>query len=181
MPEYRRVHIEGGTYFFTAVTYKRRPLFADQITRDLYFSAIRNIQVNHPFNQIAYCILPDHIHCIWTLPNNDYNYSMRWKLIKCKFSKFFQYQFGHVASTNESRNKRGEVAVWQRRYWEHTIFDDDDLYNHIDYIHYNPVKHKYVSDPYEWPWTSLLNYYNPDSTSSNLSKKENLIILPLSV
>jgi putative transposase len=91
---------------------------------------------------------------------------MRWKLIKCKFSKFFQYQFGHVASTNESRNKRGEVAVWQRRYWEHTILDDDDLYNHIDYIHYNPVKHGLVEDMIDWQWSSYHQYesegYYPD-------------------
>jgi putative transposase len=166
MPEYQRIFIDGGTYFFTVVTYERRPLFENQIARDLYFSSISHIQYKHPFEQIAYCILPDHIHCIWALPINDHDYSIRWKLVKCKFSRLYQYQFGPLISANESRNKRGEVGLWQRRFWEHTIRDDADLYNHSDYIHYNPVKHGLVEDVVNWKWSSYHQYesdgYYPD-------------------
>jgi REP-associated tyrosine transposase len=154
MPEYRRVYVDGGTFFFTVVTYDRRPLFVNQIARELYFSSISRIQYKHPFEQIAYCILPDHIHCIWALPDNDHDYSLRWKLVKSKFSFLYQYRFGKSIPGNESRKKRGEVGIWQRRFWEHTIQDENDLNNHIDYIHYNPVNHGLVDDVVNWKWSS---------------------------
>ena len=166
MPEYRRVFNKGGTYFFTVVTYERRSIFIDQNSRDLYLSVLQSIQRSHPFEQLAYCILPDHIHCIWALPGEEHDYSLRWKSIKIKFSRIYQYRFGQVVATTESRKIRGEVGIWQRRFWEHTIRDDDDLYEHIDYIHFNPVKHGLVADPLDWKWSSYRQYesegYSPD-------------------
>jgi putative transposase len=166
MPDYRRIFIEGGTYAFTVVTHHRQPLFLDSTNLDILFTAIQKTQQLYPFDQIAYCILPDHIHCIWTLPIGDSNYPIRWKLIKSKFSKLYQDTYGLCQSSIKSRIKRGEVAIWQRRFWEHTIKDDDDLYNHINYIHYNPIKHGYVDNPIEWKWSSYSKFemdgYYPD-------------------
>jgi len=158
MPEYRRIFIEGGTYAFTVVTYKRQPLFIDSATRELIFTAIQKTQYLYPFEQIAYCILPDHIHCIWTLPEGDFNYPIRWKFLKSKFSKLYQGVYGPYPPSNRSRINRGEVAIWQRRFWEHTIKDDEDLYNHINYIHFNPIKHGYIDDPQDWEWSSYRKY-----------------------
>jgi putative transposase len=166
MPEYRRIFIEGGTYAFTVVTYKRRPLFSDSTSREILFKAIQKTQHQYPFEQIAYCLLPDHIHCIWTLPPGDTDYPIRWKLIKCKFSILYQEIHGARPPSNRSRINRGEVAIWQRRYWEHSIRDDTDLSNNINYIHFNPIKHGYVADPQDWKWSSFMKYesegYYPD-------------------
>jgi putative transposase len=90
------------------------------------------------------CLLPDHIHCIWTLPDRDINYSVRWKEIKRLFTKSYLEQIGPGDIRSESRVRRGEAAIWQRRFWEHTIRDQTDLNHHLDYIHYNPVKHGLV-------------------------------------
>jgi putative transposase len=166
MPEYRRVFIEGGTYAFTVVTHRRQPLFNDPVSREILFNSIQRIQYLYPFEQIAYCLLPDHIHCIWTLPAGDSDYPIRWKLIKCKFSRLYQDIYGPRPSLNRSKIKRGEVAIWQRRFWEHTIKDDNDLYNHINYIHFNPIKHGFVDNPHNWEWSSYIKYelegYYPD-------------------
>jgi len=155
MPDYRRSKVEGGTYFFTVVTYNRHPLFASDEARQILHAAWANTQHRFPFITDAVCLLPDHLHCIWTLPDGDDRYSVRWKEIKRLFTKEFLARGGSGGNRNESRMKRGEAAVWQRRFWEHRIRDDRDYYQHIEYIHYNPVKHKLVSNPADWPWTSL--------------------------
>jgi putative transposase len=110
----------------------------------------------HPFTIIASVILHDHIHFIWALPPLSGDYSMRWRLIKSHFShNFFPRD---IKSESASRQKKGEVDVWQRRFWEHLIRDEVDLANHVDYIHYNPVKHGLVKSPAEWEYSSFMKF-----------------------
>ena len=99
----------------------------------------------HPYTMEAFVILPDHIHCLWRMPPSDSNYSIRWRLIKGYFSDGF----------NDPVNKRGEKQIWQRRFWEHLLRDDEDWRRHMDYIHYNPIRHGYVNNPGDWPQSSF--------------------------
>jgi len=167
MPEYRRFSIPGGTYFFTVVTFSRLPIFASTKARNLLHSAWVNVRKKHPFQVDAICLLPEHIHCIWTLPEGDADYSMRWKEIKRIFTHEYLDQIGPVGIRNASRQKREEAAIWQRRFWEHTLRDEQDFNRHLDYIHYNPVKHGLVKKAQDWPWSSFhryvgLGYYDKD-------------------
>jgi putative transposase len=145
MPEYRRSRIEGGTYFFTIVTYNRLPILTTDTARSLLHQAWLDVRERFPFTLDAVCLLPDHIHCIWILPEDDADFSNRWKEIKRLFTKGYLQHVGTGEERNESRRSRGEAAIWQRRFWEHTIRDDQDLNRHRDYIHYNPVKHGLVT------------------------------------
>ena len=113
------------------------------------------------------CLLPEHLHCIWSLPEGDAAYPVRWKEIKRLFTKAYLARVGPGEERNESRLKQGEAAIWQRRYWEHMIRDEDDLRRHEDYIHYNPVKHGLVQQVADWRWSSFhryvcMGYYEPD-------------------
>ncbi len=98
-------------------------------------------------------ILPDHLHCIWTLPPDDANFSMRWRLIKTEFSRRCPEQY--KLSQPQSRVHKREQAIWQRRFWEHQIRDEQDFAQHVDYIHYNPVRHGLVDAPSSWPYSSF--------------------------
>ncbi|OGO28149.1 MAG: hypothetical protein A2W33_03955 [Chloroflexi bacterium RBG_16_52_11] len=158
MPEYRRSWIEGGTYFFTVVTYHRLPVLTTDAARKLLRHAWVNVRERFPFTLDAVCLLPEHIHCIWILPEGDADYSIRWKEIKRLFTKGYLDQIGPGEIRNESRVNRGEAAIWQRRFWEHTIRDEEDLNRHRDYIHYNPVKHGLVPSVSAWPWSSFHRY-----------------------
>ena len=167
MPEYRRARIEGGTYFFTLVTYDRQKLFHMSEARAILHSAFANVQRRYPFDLHAICLLPDHLHCIWILPDGDVNYSLRWGEIKKEFSKAYIKQIGHAKVRTESRHRRGEAEIWQRRFWEHLIRDEDDLRRHLDYIHFNPVKHGLAESVKDWQWSSFhrfvkLGFYEPD-------------------
>lgn len=150
---YRRVRIEGGTYFFTVVTYKRRKLFLDDAHVKLLQTCFAAVAADHPFKTDAQVILPDHIHAMWTLPAGDANYSMRWRQIKSAFSR----RSGLATDTNcsISRTDKGERTVWQRRFWEHTVSDDDDFWYHLEYIHRNPVSHELVTRPRDWPHSTF--------------------------
>lgn len=158
MPEYRRFKVSGGYYFFTVVTYQRLPILTGDSSRTLLHNAWQDTQIRFPFETIAICLLPDHLHCIWKLPENDANYSVRWKEIKRLFTKGYLQEIGPGGVRNESRQKRGEAAIWQRRFWEHTLSDEIDLETHIDYIHYNPIKHGYVKKAADWPWSSFKRF-----------------------
>jgi putative transposase len=149
---YRRIYVKGGTYFFTVVTYQRVKLFTNQINMELLNDAFDYVHNRHPFNIIAQVILPDHIHTIWELPEGDSDYPTRWYLCKSYFSRNFNRLSSKPASFRASK---GERTVWQRRYWEHTIKNDKDLDNHIDYIHFNPVHHGLVEMPAEWIYSSF--------------------------
>jgi putative transposase len=151
MTNYRRPYVAGATYFFTVNCAERHDnrLLVERI--DLLRHVFRKVKADHPFHIDAIVILPEHLHCIWTLPPGDSDYKTRWALIKAGFSR--QIPSGEWRS--ESRAKRGERGIWQRRYWEHLIRDDLDCRRHVDYIHWNPVKHGWVTRVMDWPHSSF--------------------------
>jgi putative transposase len=114
----------------------------------------QSIQERYPFETIAICILPDHIHAVWSLPTGDADFPLRWSLIKSSFSRGLV----HESPRTPSKISRRERGLWQRRYWEHVIRDDADLARHVDYIHFNPVKHGYVTQVRDWPHSSFHRY-----------------------
>ena len=177
MPEYRRVKLEGGTYFITLVTYQRKNLFANKGAITLFQKSIDHVKSYRPFFLEAYCILPDHIHFILSLPEKDNNFSVRISQIKRRFSKQYVKNVGIVYPGNESLQNRRELPIWQRRFWEHLIRDENDLERHIDYIHYNPVKHGLVNRVQDWKYSSFLDfvergYYDLSWGEDNLIDKE---------
>jgi putative transposase len=158
MPNYHRTLLPGGTFFFTVVTYHRQPILTCEQSRAILHSAWENVRFRMPFVTDAICLLPDHIHCIWTLPDGDSNYSLRWGEIKKLFTKAYRQYIGPGEKQNSSRVQRGEAAIWQRRFWEHAICNLEDLHRHLDYIHYNPVKHGLVKNVADWRWSSFQRY-----------------------
>jgi len=145
MPRYRRLFIPGGTYFFTATLEDRsQRLLTENI--DALRRAYRYVREQHPFETAAIVVLPEHLHCVWTLPPGDQDFPMRWRLLKSHFTR-------QLTDAGAGRRK-GERAVWQRRFWKHAIRDDADLEKHVNYIHANPVKHGLVTDADDWPHSS---------------------------
>ncbi|SDS93814.1 REP-associated tyrosine transposase [Bradyrhizobium canariense] len=152
MPQYRRAKLEGSIFFFTVVLAERSShLLVDQI--DQFRRAYRAVQQRRPFETIAVCILPDHIHAVWSLPEGDADFSTRWSLIKSGFSRGLDSM-----PRSASKVAKREKGIWQRRYWEHAIRDDADLERHVDYVHFNPVKHKHVARVTDWPHSSFHRY-----------------------
>ncbi|UTW11943.1 REP-associated tyrosine transposase [Marinobacterium rhizophilum] len=148
--EYRRIRTPGGTYFFTVVLADRSStLLVDNIEHLRH--AFRHVRGEMPFRLEAAVVLPEHLHCIWTLPEDDVDYPRRWQRIKACFSS----QLPKAASRSASQVAKHERGIWQRRYWEHFIRDEHDLHRHLDYIHYNPVKHGLVARPGDWPYSSF--------------------------
>jgi putative transposase len=148
MPNYRRVFVPGGCYFFTVNLRDRNSrLLIDHI--DLLRDAVRVTRRNYPFEIDAMVILPDHIHAVWTLPDGDANFPTRWRSIKIRFSKAIP------ADERPAAGRTGEPGIWQRRYWEHVIRDERDLDNHIDYCWFNPVKHGHVANVEDWPFSTF--------------------------
>ncbi len=130
---------------------------------DLLRNAVRQVRQRHPFDIIAWVLLLDHLHAIWTLPPKDTDYPMRWRQIKANFSRYLP-QGEHI---RPSRIMKGERGIWQRRYWEHTIRDEIDLRRCLDYIHFKPVKHGYVHKVSDWPYSTFHHHiekgvYPPD-------------------
>ena len=155
MPDYRRWFHAGGTYFFTVVTYNRRNIFSDELARSFLHQAIAEVRILRPFEMQGVVLLPDHYHCIWKMPDNDDDFSVRWRMIKRRFTKSWLVSAGCDVTVSASRTKRGERGVWQRRFWEHLIIDQQDFARHMDYIHYNPVKHGHVKCPHQWEHSSF--------------------------
>lgn len=151
MSNYIRYKELGGTYFFTVNLLQRQnnPLLVEHIQQ--LKQAIRIVKAKYPFQIHAWVILPDHMHCIWQLPPNDDDFSNRWRLIKSYFSKMI----GGFEQVSLSREKRKERSIWQRRFWEHYIRDDADFTAHMDYIHFNPVKHGHVKCVKDWPYSTF--------------------------
>ena len=171
MPTYRRNFLAGGSYFFTVNLANRRlRLLTENIV--LLRAAFRYTRRRHPFAIEAIVVLPDHLHTIWTMPEGDADFAVRWALIKASFSRTLRK--GEPVSA--SRRRRRERGIWQRRYWEHTIRDEDDLGRHLDYIHFNPVKHGHVACVATWPYSSFhrmvrLGFY-PESWSGDPKVQE---------
>ena len=153
---YRRVKIDGRAYFFTLATHNRNPFLCYPDNVELLRQAFRYTIQRHPIKINAFVLLPDHLHSIWTLPEGDHNFSMRWRLIKSYFSRYCQNKCDGAVSA--SRKNKQERAFWQRRFWEHVIRDDEDFVKHVDYIHYNPVKHGLVDAPKDWEYSSFHRY-----------------------
>ena len=156
MSNYRRYYVKGGTYFFTVVSYMRNPIFGKESAIDLLRYCFEATMDTHPFKIDAIVILPDHLHTIWTLPDNDSDFSTRWKRIKATFSK--EYQGNNARNLPESLVRKREKGIWQRRFWEHLIRNQEDFNKHCDYIHYNPVKHGLAKSPSEWKHSSFRKF-----------------------
>jgi putative transposase len=155
MPNYRRTFLAGGTFFFTLVTQRRRRLFAEDVARRCLGEAIRTVQAKQPFEMVAVVLLPDHLHCIWTLPDEDDDYSSRWACIKRGFVESWTAIGGDEARISQPRRRRHERGIWQKRFWEHRIRNQNDMAHHVNYIHYNPVKHGLVRCPHAWSYSSF--------------------------
>jgi putative transposase len=150
MPNYRRAFVAGGCWFFTVNLFDRKSrLLVESI--DALREAVRETQQRFPFQIDAMVILPDHIHAVWTLPDDDFDFPLRWRRIKALFSRSFP---GSEWRT-EARRRRRERGIWQRRYWEHLIRDERDYAHHISYCWFNPVKHKLVASVEDWPYSSF--------------------------
>ncbi len=158
MKDLRRLYIEGGTYFFTVVTNKRRKLLCKPESRLALRTAISDVRSRHPFDIIAWVLLPDHLHCIWTLPAGDADFSMRWSLIKRNVSYQLKDRFGTRSDRTLKQLKNREAGFWQHRFWEHAIKDENDLIRHFDYVHFNPVKHGLVEMVEGWKWSTFHKY-----------------------
>ncbi len=168
--KYHRLYVPGGTYFFTLVTYHRLPIFKSPESVDLFYDALNYTSARMPFESIAYVILPDHLHFVWSLPERSSDYSTRWRLIKSYFTRY--YAGKDEAMISASRKQKMEQAVWQRRFWEHLIRDETDLANHIEYIHFNPIKHGYVNCLADWKYSSFLKYVEEGFYPSNWGEGE---------
>jgi putative transposase len=153
MPLYIRALVPGGTFFFTVTLLeRRRKLLTEHI--DVLRAVCKAARQRRPFTVGAVVILPDHLHCVWTLSPEDANFSTRWHDIKARFAA--KIPGGERPSAR--RLKKGERGIWQRRFWEHVIRDERDYERHVDYIHYNPVKHGHVTRVVDWPYSSFHRY-----------------------
>jgi len=162
MPDYRRFRIAGGTYFFTVTLLDRQ---CGLLTRhiDALRAAVRATRTLRPFHIDAWVVLPDHLHCIWTLPPGDADFSNRWKAIKIRFVQALPRD----EPRSGVRAAKGERGIWQRRFWEHAIRDENDYARHLDYVHINPVKHGWAASVREWPYSTFQRWveagvYAPD-------------------
>lgn len=150
---YRRAKVPGGTYFFTVNLANRGShLLVEHI--DLLRDAARTVKQNHPFDIVAWSVMPEHMHAIWRMPEHDADFSKRWMLIKQRFS----WALARREIITASRQRKGERGIWQRRFWEHLVTDEHDLAHHVDYVHINPVKHGYVTRASDWPYSSIHRY-----------------------
>lgn len=150
MSNYRRAR-EGTLFFFTLITAQRRPLLVQPATRQALRLAIEATRQRYPFHIHGWVSLPDHLHCLWELPSGDSDYGLRWSLIKRLTSRALAPPDALILS----RHLRREAALWQRRFWEHRIRDQRDYQRHLDYLHWNPVKHGLVERVVDWPWSSF--------------------------
>ncbi|OSI22412.1 REP-associated tyrosine transposase [Neisseria dumasiana] len=139
---YRRYYRAGGTYFFTLVAHNRQRILTGDAVRSALREAVLAVREKYPFEIAAWVLMPDHLHAIWHLPENDADFSERWRQIK----RHSQYLIG------------ADVRLWQRRFWEHAIRDEADFGRHFDYVHFNPVKHGHVSKVSDWPFSTFHRY-----------------------
>lgn len=150
MSDYRRLWLPGGSWFFTVNLAERggNDLLVRRV--DLLRAVVRDVRSRQPFRIDAWVVLPEHLHCVWTLPDGDADLSVRWSLIKAGFSR----RLPKSEHRSASRMRRGERGIWQRRFWEHALRDERDFAAHVDYVHINPVKHGLVADPADWPYST---------------------------
>lgn len=150
MPNYRRAFVPGGCWFFTVNLLERRTtLLVDHIAS--LREAVAATRKSYPFTIDAFVVLPDHLHAIWTLPSDDFDFSVRWRLIKARFAKALPKR----ERLSAVRAARGERGIWQRRFWEHLIRDETDFVRHVEYCYINPVRHGQVARVRDWPYSSF--------------------------
>lgn len=162
MSQYIRSYTKGATYFFTLVAYNRRKILCESDFLQAFKDSIRQIQQQYPFEIIAWVQLPDHLHCIWKMPINDANFSMRWSQIKRLTTQACPQYHLPIKDLSRSKIKRNERGIWQRRFYEHEIKDEADFIRYMDYLHYNPVKHGLVKMVVHWPYSSFHRYVKQD-------------------
>jgi putative transposase len=158
VPNYRRAYAPGGSYFFTLVTAGRAPILCTDNARSCLRRAIRDARRRWPFGLAAIVLLPEHLHCVWTLPAGDAAFSRRWAWIKRAFTQGWLESGGAERGVSPSKRNDGRRGVWQRRFWEHALRDETDFERHCDYVHYNPVKHGLVSCPRDWPFSTFSRF-----------------------
>lgn len=141
MPNYHRAKVPGAFYFFTVVTKDRQPILTEAPIRAALRSSIEQVRARFSFSIDAWVFMPDHLHCIWHLPNDDADYGKRWSMIK-----------------RLTTQATGRPSIWQPRYWEHCLRDEHDWQRHIDYIHWNPVKHGLAGRAGDWPYSTFHRY-----------------------
>ena len=159
MRTYVRTRVKGGTYFFTVNLAERHgnTLLVDHI--DALKDAFRRTRQDHPFVMLAFVVLPEHLHCVWRLPSGDDDFPNRWRLIKSRFSRSLPAD----EQCSQSRTRKSERGIWQRRYWEKLVRTDRHFQRCLDYIHYNPIKHRYVARAMDWPHSSFRSWANRGS------------------
>jgi putative transposase len=167
MSYYRRANTPGASYFFTVVTYQRRHFLCDSDVRSALREAIQATRIQQPFRIDAWVLLPDHLHAIWTLPPGDADFASRWGKIKRYVTLCCGERLHQTERMSASRHKHRESTLWQRRYWEHQIRNEQDMAHHLDYLHFNPVKHGLTVQVADWPYSSFHRYvkagkYAPD-------------------
>lgn len=155
MSNYRRANAKGGAYFFTVVTYRRQRFLCDEDVRCALRESIKAVRA---FTINAWVLLPDYLHCIWTLPPNDADFGVRWAMIKRFVTKQCGVKYKREEWMTSSKRKRKESTFWQRRFWEHQIRDEQDYERRMDYLHVNPVKHGLVEKVADWPHSTFHRY-----------------------
>jgi len=169
---YRRSQAPGATYFFTVVTHDRKKILCLDENPGLLKRSFEAVRGKHPFTLDAIVLLPDHLHCLWTLPPGDNDYSKRWMLIKSGFTRTCHDPF--KSEYQASRADKREQYVWQRRFWEHQIRNDMDFMRHVEYIHYNPVKHGLATAPIEWRYSSFQRYVKEGKYRADWGAKDDI-------
>ncbi|MBL8277798.1 MAG: transposase [Pelomonas sp.] len=155
MPHYRRARVPGGSFFFTVVTEQRQRVLTQAPVRDALRAAIQEVRRDRPFRIDGWVLLPDHLHAVWTLPVDDDDYATRWRLIKARVTRQLGEGFRNPDAMTARRQAKGQGSLWQHRYWEHWLRDEADVRHHLDYLHFNPVKHGLVERVADWPWSSF--------------------------
>ncbi len=158
MSRYRRAKATGSSYFFTVLAYRRQSILCDEAIRNALRALIETVRVSRPFIIDAWVLLPDHLHCVWTLPDDDADFSTRWMIIKRAFSLACGEDYRRADWVTASKLKHRESTIWQRRFWEHQIRDENDFARHLDYIHFNPVKHGHGQRAVDWPHSTFHRY-----------------------
>ena len=155
MSWYRRAEVAGASYFFTVVTERRQPVLVNADVRCALREAIERVRVKRPFVIDAWVLLPDQLHAIWTLPPGDADFATRWRLIKAYVTRCCGDEYFRPEWLTARRAAKGCGTLWQHRYWEHLLRDERDFRHHMDYVHFNPVKHGHVARVVDWPYSSF--------------------------
>ncbi|UTH76798.1 transposase [Chromobacterium sp. IIBBL 290-4] len=158
MPYYCREHVAGACYFFTVVTERRQPILTEPLLRQALRAAVIAVRRERPFAIDGWVLLPDHLHAIWTLPPGDGDFSVRWSAIKSRVTRAVGGHYFRADWQSARRAAKRHGTLWQHRFWEHRIRDEADFAAHLDYLHFNPVKHGWAARVGDWPYSTFHRY-----------------------